>query len=178
MTRPRRAQSAVGNAPADALDGLDAAIITSLQADGRRSNRDLAAELGVSPSTTFERVRSLRQRGVLVGVHYSVDPTELGRPVQAMISVRLRPQSRETVLAFRAFVMRLPETVQVFVTTGAEDLLVHIAVSSTQALHDFILDSLTKRREVASVRTEVVLDHERQHVITPVRGRETTPDHP
>ncbi|MET0457067.1 MAG: Lrp/AsnC family transcriptional regulator [Mycobacterium sp.] len=171
MTRTRRAQSAAGNEPADALDDLDAAIITSLQADGRRSNRDLAAELGISPSTTFERVRSLRQRGVLVGVHYAADPTELGRPVQAIISVRLRPQSREVVQGFREFVMRLPETVQVFVTTGAEDLLIHIAVSSTQALHDFVLDSLTKRREVDGVRTDVVLDHERTHVITPVRRR-------
>lgn len=169
MTRTRRAQSSAGNESADALDDLDSTIVTSLQANGRRSNRDLAAELGVSPSTVFERVRSLRQRRVLTSVHYSADPNELGRPVQAMISVRLRPQSREVMLGFREFVTRLPETVQVFVTTGAEDLLVHIAVASTQALHDFVLDSLTKRREVAGVRTDVILDHERQHVITPVR---------
>ncbi|AKS36122.1 AsnC family transcriptional regulator [Mycolicibacterium goodii] len=151
------------------MDDLDAAIITSMQADGRRSHRDLAAELGVSPSTVFERMRSLRQREVLLGVHYSADLTELGRPVQAMLSVRLRPQSREVMDSFREFVMQLPETVQVFVTTGADDLLLHVAVSSTHALHAFVLDSLTKRREVAGVRTDVVLDHERQHVITPVR---------
>lgn len=176
MARTRRAQPAAAREPVDTLDDLDSAIIISLQADGRRSNRDLAAELGVSPSTTFERVRSLRQRGVLVGVHHSADPAKLGRPVQALISVRLRPQSREVVLNFREFVMRLPETLQVFVTTGAEDILVHIAVSSTQALHDFVMDSLTTRREVAGVRTDVVLDHRRQHVIAPTAGRRTPTD--
>jgi DNA-binding Lrp family transcriptional regulator len=149
------------------VDELDLAIVALLQADGRRSNRDLAAELRVSPSTTLERVRSLRQRGVLTGVHYSVDPARLGRPVQAMITVRLRPQSREVVMGFRKFVTQLPETMQVFVTTGAEDLLVHVAVPSTQALRDFVLDSLTKRREVAGLRTEVVFDHEQKHVIPP-----------
>jgi hypothetical protein len=41
-----------------------------------------------------------------------------------MITVRLRPQSREIVQGFRDFVIGLPETLQVFVTTGAEDLLV------------------------------------------------------
>lgn len=149
------------------MDELDLAIVALLQADGRRSNRDLAAELRVSPSTTLERVRSLRHRGVLTGVHYSVDPAQLGRPVQAMITVRLRPQSREVVMGFRNFVTQLPETLQVFVTTGAEDLLVHVAVPSTQALRDLVLDSLTKRREVAGLRTEVVFDHEQKHVIPP-----------
>lgn len=174
MPRSRRGRSASGNDPSNGLDDLDSAIITSVQADGRRSTRSLAAELEVSPSTIFERMRSLRQRSVLRGVHYTVDLVALGRPVQAMISVRLRPQSREVLRGFREFVMRLPETVQVFVTTGAEDLLVHVAVSSTQALHDFVLDSLTKRREVAGVRTDVVLDYGRRHVITPARRTRDT----
>ena len=84
-----------------------------------------------------------------------------------MITVRLRPQSREVVLGFRNFVTKLPETVQVFITTGAEDILIHVAVPSTEALRDFVLDSLTKRREVAGVRTDVVFDHERKHVMPP-----------
>jgi len=58
----------------------------------------------------------------------------------------------------------------VFVTTGAEDLLVHVAVASTQALRDFVLDSLTKRREVAGVRTDVVFDHLQNHVVVPPRS--------
>jgi len=149
------------------MDELDSAIVAALQADGRRSNRDLAAALGVSPSTTLERVRSLRERGVLAGVHYVVDPAQLGRPVQAMITVRLRPQSRDVVLGFRNFAIRLPETLQVFITTGAEDIVMHVAVPSTEALRDFVLDSLTKRREVSGVRTEVVFDHERNHVVAP-----------
>ena len=101
------------------MDELDSAILAALQADGRRSNRELAAEFGVAPSTALERVRALRQRGVLSGVHYVVPPAMLGRPVQAMITVRLRPQSREIVQGFRDFVIQLPETLQVFVTTGA-----------------------------------------------------------
>lgn len=87
-----------------------------------------------------------------------------------MVTVRLRPQSRDVVLGFRNFALQLPETLQVFITTGAEDIVMHVAVASTEALRDFVLDSLTKRREVAGVRTEVVFDHERRHVIAPAGG--------
>jgi DNA-binding Lrp family transcriptional regulator len=151
------------------MDELDSAIVAALQNDGRRSNRDLAQMLGVAPSTTLERVRALRARGVITGIHASIDMAKIGRPVKAMITVRLRPQSREIVQGFRDFVIALPETLQVFVTTGAEDLQVLVAVASTEALRDFVLDSLTKRREVAGIRTEVVFDHLQNHLVAPAR---------
>ncbi|SHG24721.1 DNA-binding transcriptional regulator, Lrp family [Jatrophihabitans endophyticus] len=147
------------------MDELDSALVRELQVDGRRSNRDLAATVGVAPSTALERTRALWRNGVLVGVHAEADLGRLGRPVQAMITVRLRPQSRAVVQGFRDFVLTLPQVLQVFVTTGSEDLLVHVAVPSTDALRDFVLDALTKRREVAGLRTEVVYEHVRNPVV-------------
>ena len=151
------------------MDELDSALVAALQADGRRSNRDLAAALRVAPSTSLERTRSLRSRGVITGYHASVDLTAMGRPVEAMISVRLRPQSREIMNGFRDFVAALPETLNVYVVTGFEDTLIHVAVPTPEALQDFVLDSLTKRSEVADVRTSVVFEHVRNHVVKPAR---------
>lgn len=45
-------------------------------------------------------------------------------------------------------------------------------VASTEALRDFVLDSLTKRREVAGVRTDVVFDHGRNFVVAPAPQRD------
>jgi DNA-binding Lrp family transcriptional regulator len=149
------------------MDELDSALLAALQRDGRRANRDLAAELGVAPSTSLERIRGLRARGVLTGYHATADLTKIGRPVQAMISVRLRPQSRAVMHGFRDFVAALPETLNVYITTGFEDMMVHVAVDSPQALQDFVLDRLTKRAEVADVRTAVVFEHVRRHVVAP-----------
>ncbi len=100
-------------------------------------------------------------------MHAAVDPAALGRPVQAMITVRLRPQTRTVMHGFRDFALTLPETRDVYITTGFEDVLVHVAVASTVALQDFVLDSLTKRKEVADVRTAVVFEHRHNPVIAP-----------
>jgi len=149
------------------MDELDSALVAALQTDGRRSNRDLAGTLGVAPSTALERTRALRTRGVITGYHAAVDLGALGRPVQAMIFVRLRPQSRKIMHGFRDFVAALPETVNVYIVTGFEDTLIHVAVPTPEALQDFVLDSLTKRSEVADVRTAVVFEHVRNHVVRP-----------
>jgi DNA-binding Lrp family transcriptional regulator len=150
------------------VDELDAALLRELQRDARRTNRDLAASVGVSPSTALERVRALRDRGVIRGAALDVDLGAIGRPVQALIAVRIRPPSRDVIEAFRDWVSRLPETVGVFVVSGAEDFLVHIAVADTPGLYSFVIDRLTQRREVADVRTSVVYEHLRTQVVRPL----------
>ena len=141
------------------LDELDTAIVRELQRDARRTNRDVAAAVGVAPTTALDRTRALRDRGVIRGAQLVVDLAALGRPVQALVAVRIRPPSRPVIEGFRTWVSRLPEVLGVFVTTGTEDFLVHVAVADNEALYAFVIDRLTERREVADVRTSVVYEH-------------------
>jgi DNA-binding Lrp family transcriptional regulator len=149
------------------LDELDKAILRELQADARRTNRDIAAAVGVSPTTALDRTRSLRERGVIRGAVLDVDLAAIGRPVQAMIAVRIRPPSRRNIEAFRNWVSGLPETIGVFVTSGTEDFLVHVAVPGNDSLYAFVIDRLTERPEVADVRTSVVYEHLRSPRVLP-----------
>ena len=103
------------------LDELDTALLRELQLDARRTNRDIAAAVGVSPTTALDRTRALRDRGVIRGASLTVDLAAIGRPVQALIAVRIRPPSRQNIEAFRNWAAALPDTLGVFVTTGSED---------------------------------------------------------
>jgi hypothetical protein len=68
------------------VDELDAAIIQHLKTDARQTNRELAAAVGIAPSTCLERVRSLRERGVITGYHAEISLPALNRSVQALAS--------------------------------------------------------------------------------------------
>jgi len=149
------------------LDAIDTAILRALQADARRTNRDVAAAVGISPTTALDRTRALRRRGVIRGARLEVDLAQIGRGVQALVAVRIHPPSRPTIEAFREWVSRLPEVIGVFVVSGAEDFLVHVAVRDNQALYAFVIDRLTQRGEVADVRTSVVFEHLRSGVVDP-----------
>nr|WP_298802257.1 Lrp/AsnC family transcriptional regulator [uncultured Pseudokineococcus sp.] len=151
------------------MDDVDAAILRVLQSDARRTNRDVAAAVGVSPTTALERTRSLRERGVIRGASLDVDLARIGRPVQALIAVRVRPPSRVRIEGFRTWVAALPEVVGVFVTSGTEDFLVHVAVPDNDHLYAFVIDRLTERPEIVDVRTSVVYEHVRVAEVAPVR---------
>jgi DNA-binding Lrp family transcriptional regulator len=149
------------------LDELDTALLVELQRDARRTNRDVAAAVGVAPTTALDRLRALRQRGVIRGTTLDIDLSSIGRPVQALIAVRIRPPTRRNIEDFRDWVTALPETVGVFVVTGGDDFLVHVAVADNERLYSFVIDRLTERPEIADVRTSVIYQHFRTRVITP-----------
>ncbi len=157
------------------LDALDTAILRALQDDARRTNRDVAAAVGVAPTTALDRTRGLRDRGVIRGALLDVDLPAIGRPVQALVAVRIRPPSRRNIEGFRNWAVSLPETLGVFVTSGTEDFLVHVAVPDNEHLYAFVIDRLTERPEVADVRTSVVYEHLRKRRVDPATATATAP---
>ncbi|WP_371400809.1 Lrp/AsnC family transcriptional regulator [Kribbella sp. NBC_00662] len=149
------------------MDELDTALLRMLQNDARRTNRDMAAELGIAPSTCLERIRGLRDRGVISGYHAAVDLEAIDRSTQAIISIKLRPQAMAVATAFQAYVMDLPQTLDMFMVSGGSDFLAHVAVKDTRALRDLVL-ALAKRQEIADIRSSVVFEHHRRTTIMPL----------
>ncbi len=47
----------------------------------------------------------------------------------------------------------------VYVVSGREDFLVHVAVADNSYLYGFVIDKLTERLDVADVRTSVIYGH-------------------
>lgn len=143
-------------APPPTLDRIDRALIAALQEDVRRSNKELAARVGLSPSACLERVRRLRGAGVIRGAWAEIDPRALGIQLEAMIAVQLRRHARAGVESFRAHVLGLPEVVAVHHVAGRADFLVQVAVRDAVHLRDLALDAFTSRPEVARLETSII----------------------
>lgn len=144
------------------MDELDSAIVRELLQDARLTNRELAARLGIAPSTCLVRTRLLRERGVISGFHAEVDLRQLDRGVQALIALQIRPLNRDVIEGFKAFAMTLPEVLSVYVVAGGDDFLVHVAVRDVDSLNSFLMDNFTERREVVGFRSSIVYQHARR----------------
>jgi len=83
-----------------------------------------------------------------------------------MVSVQVRPLSRTVIDAFKASASKMPEVLSVFVLAGGDDFLLHVGVLDLDALHGFLLDRLSNRREVTGFRSSVIF----QQVSNPAPG--------
>lgn len=144
----------------DGLDDVDRELVSLLAADARMPNAGLAGRTGVAPSTVHARMRALVDRGIVRGYHADVDVTRLGRPVQAIVAVRLRSHDRRHIDAFASAIPMLPEVVQSFHVAGADDYLLHVAVPSAEYLREWIIDNVTTHPAVASSQTSLVFGHQ------------------
>jgi len=148
--------------PADELDATDRALLDALRRDARASNRQLAQETRLAESTTHTRVRRLEERGIIDGYEAVVRQSRLGRGLQALIGVTLRPGARQaSITEFSEGVRALPEVNQVFFLGGADDFIVHVAVADSSALRSFVVDHLSGNPTVASTRTSIVFEYHR-----------------
>jgi DNA-binding Lrp family transcriptional regulator len=143
------------------LDDVDRRILAELVRDARTPNNVLARAAGIAASTCLGRVRALRDSGVIRGYHADVDPAATGRPIQAMVAVRLQAHARGHIEHFVAKVAELPEVLNVFFLGGANDFLLHIAATGTQNLRDFVVVNLSGNPDVALTETNLIFEHVR-----------------
>jgi DNA-binding Lrp family transcriptional regulator len=78
--------------------------------------------------------------------------------------------SRAVIGAFKDSVGKLPEVLSVFVLTGGDDFVLHVAVQDLDHLHAFLLDRLSKRGEIAGFRTSVIYQRVHNAVLSRLPG--------
>lgn len=139
------------------LDATDVRILNELQRDAGRTNLDLAAAVGLSPSPCLARVRALEAAGVISRRVALLDPARLGPSVSMVVQVTLERQTDALLEAFEKAVDGFPEVMECYLMTGDSDYLLRVVTRDTVAFRDFVIDRLTKAPGVANIRSSIAL---------------------
>lgn len=141
------------------LDELDRRLLALLRENARMTNQALSEALGVAPSTCLARMKNLKRTGVIRRFTVEVEPRAIGRSIEALISVRLRPGARHLMSAFGEGLRSVPEVSQFFFLAGADDFLIHVTARDTDHIRQFVLEHLSSNQAVAATQTSLVFEH-------------------
>jgi Lrp/AsnC family transcriptional regulator, leucine-responsive regulatory protein len=146
------------------MDEKDRTILAVLQDDARATYADIAARVGLSPSSVHDRVRKMERRGVIRGYRADVDPVGVGLGVAALVSVFPLDPSQPDRLP--GLLVEFPEVEDCYSVAGHEDYVLKVRTRNTADLETF----LRRLSEKAGVQTRstVVLS-------TPFEGRPIAP---
>jgi len=140
------------------LDDTDRRLLKALQDDGRITNADLAKRCNLSPAACHDRVRRLRERGVIVGYAAILDPAQVERALLIFVEVRLEHTTRTDFDAFAEAVARVPEILECHMVAGGFDYLVKARVRDMKAYRAFLGDVIVALPGVRETRTYAVLE--------------------
>lgn len=142
------------------LDDTDVRILRLLQSDARMSNAAIARDVGLAPSAVFQRIRKLEAEGVIEGYEARLDPTAIGFPLLAFISVQTGEGARADETA--AMLAEIPEVVEVHRVVGDDCFFLKVRVRDTSGLGRLLDEKIQPLPPVASTRTTIVLSTSKQ----------------
>lgn len=133
------------------LDGLDVALLASLQDQPRAGALELSRSLGVARATVQARIQHLEDAGVVTGYGPDVDVAAAGFGVRAFITLEIAQggldQATEDLSA-------VPGIVEAYAVTGSGDVMCTVAAASHQGLQETLL--AISRSSVVARTTSVV----------------------
>lgn len=110
-----------------------------LQVDADRTNVELARLVGLSPAATLNRVRKLKETGVIQRVIARLDAAGSGFPLQAYVSVTLARHDPSVVRAFVKELRDLPQVISADWVAGETDAIVYTVARNVAELQHVLL---------------------------------------
>lgn len=117
------------------LDSKAWALLMALQKDGRAPLKTLALAAGLSVPATVERLKRLRDAGVVRGVSADLDPAPAGYPVRAIVGITVQQPGKK---AFIDKLKRAPEVLECHHVAGADSYIMTVVSQSLEKLERFL----------------------------------------
>lgn len=117
------------------MDATDYQILRTLQNDGRITMKALAETVCMSVPSVAERVRRLEEQNVITGYGAKINPTALGRWVDAVVLTAATPTQAERL---RSLVSARPEIIEAHDLAGRMCMLLRVSCTDMPAFQELV----------------------------------------
>lgn len=140
------------------LDEKDIDILRVLQKNARLTNKELAAQVHLSTTPTYERVKRLERTGFIRQYATIIDADKLNRGFTVFCSVKLRQLNSERAVAFCEHVRGLPEVTECYNISGSFDYLLRVQAPDMHSYQQFLLNVLGRHDNISSLESTFVME--------------------
>jgi Lrp/AsnC family transcriptional regulator, leucine-responsive regulatory protein len=140
------------------LDEVDVQLLTELQADADRTNVELARLVGLSPAATLNRVRRLKDSGVIRIISARLDAAAAGFPLQLYVTASLVRHDPRSTRAFEDHIRALPQIIAADNVAGEVDYVLSVVARDVSELQQVLASLATRggQRLVTYLRLEEI----------------------
>jgi DNA-binding Lrp family transcriptional regulator len=139
------------------LDSIDMRILSELQENGRITNVELSRRAKITAPPCLRRMRALEKSGYVKGYHADLDSKMLGFEVTGFVFVGLNSQADADLKKFEEQVRAWPTVRECYMLSGEVDFILKVVAKDLSAFQNFITDTLTAAKNVASVKSSLVI---------------------
>ncbi len=154
------------------LDPVDKAILNLLQEDSCYTTKQLSAQLNLSPTPIYERVKRLEQEGYIRKYVALLDKQKLGKGLIVFCNVSLKEHANPLGEKFVHQILSLPEVVECYNISGQYDFMLKVLVSDMPEYQNFIIHKLASLENIGSTHSIFVMGEIKYSTTVPLPREE------
>jgi Lrp/AsnC family leucine-responsive transcriptional regulator/Lrp/AsnC family transcriptional regulator len=139
------------------LDETDKEILRYLQTDAKLTTKELAANLNLSPTPVYERIRKLENEGVIKKYVALVDREKVGKDLMVLCSIRLKEHAKDAGHKFVKSVIEMSEVMECLNISGDYDFQLKVVVADMREYQSFIMNKLASLENIGSTQSIFVM---------------------
>ena len=139
------------------LDDTDKKILALLQNDAKLTIREIAAQLNLSTTPIFDRIKRLEKNKVILKQVVLLDNKQIGKKLTCFIHVMLKDHSLVMIKEFTRQIAALDEVMECHSISGEADYLLKVVVADIDEFNEFLISKMTKVPNIYKQRTEFAL---------------------
>lgn len=139
------------------MDKIDIKILTILQKDCTISVKDVAKEVGLSYTPTYERIKNIENAGIIKSRSTILNPSKVGIHLFAYCNVILKEQSNQALQEFEECIKNIPEIMEVVSLSGNYDYMLKIATKDIESYNNFVVNVLSNTPNIGQYHSNIVM---------------------
>lgn len=140
------------------LDKVDLQILRTLQENARLTTKELAAQVSLSSTPVFERLKRLEREGYIKKYIAVLDADKLNQGFVVFCIVKLRRMNKDIAMEFTRIIQNIPEVTECYNISGSYDYLLKIHAPNMKYYQEFIINVLGTIDSLGSLESMFVMD--------------------
>ncbi len=149
-------------------DEIDRKILDILQVDADKPVAEIAAEVGLSQTPCWRRIRRMEEDSLIKKKVVLVDRKRANVPMTVFMSVRAPRHAADWLEAFRSLIRNTPEILEAYRLAGETDYLLRIVVTDIEH-YDEVYKSMISKLEFSDMTSSISMEEMKFTTAIPTR---------
>jgi Lrp/AsnC family leucine-responsive transcriptional regulator len=139
------------------LDPTDKAILRLLQSNGKYTIKEIAAQLNLTSTPIFERIKRLENDGYIESYKAILNRKKIGLSLLVFCNISLKSHEASIISKFEKDIHQFDEIIECYHVGGLYDYLIKVMVHDMDAYQYFVAKKLASIENIGQVQSAFVM---------------------
>lgn len=139
------------------LDKTDKKLLDLLQADTKKTTKELSLKLNLSVTAVYERIKKLEREGIIEKYVVLLNKAKINKNFVVFCHIKLVQHSQDFISRFEKQVVQLDEVLECFHVSGDYDYILKVCLKDMDEYRQFLVTKLSVLQHIGSTHSTFMI---------------------